>query len=67
MENYYQYVIILRASKEERKDGKKDEIIQDLKSVMAKSEQVVGMMAVREIPEAFTDKLEQIDIVIRPF
>jgi hypothetical protein len=67
MENYYQYVIIYRVSKEERKDGKKDEVIQDLKSVMAKSESVVGMMAVREIPEDYSTKLDQVDVMVRPF
>ena len=67
MENYFQYVIIHRASKEERKDGKKDVIIQDLKSVMAKNESVVGMIAVREIPEDYADKLDRVDIVVRPF
>ena len=63
----YQYAAICHPTKEEEKKGEKAKVIVEPTTVLAKNEQVAGMMIVRQIPEEFADKLEQIDIVIRPF
>ena len=48
-------------------EEKKSEIVCQPTTVLAASEQEVAMMAARAIPENLTDKLEQVEIVIRPF
>lgn len=63
----FQYAAIYNPTKEERENGAKAEVILEPKTVLAKSEQVAGMMAVREIPEKWAEKLDNIDVVIRPF
>jgi hypothetical protein len=42
-------------------------LITDVKRVVAKGEQEVAMKAAKEIPADYDDKLEQVEIVIRPF
>lgn len=53
-----------------RKKGKaqdKSEIIVDMERVIAKGEQEAVILASRLIPEEYTDKLEDVEIAIRPF
>jgi hypothetical protein len=38
-----------------------------VKQVMAVSEKQVAMLAAREIPDAFLDQLEEVEICVRPF
>jgi hypothetical protein len=42
-------------------------IIVDLKRVVAQTDNEVAIKAAREIPEEYLDKLEQVEIAIRPF
>lgn len=42
-------------------------LVQAPKQVLAKSEKEVGMRGAREIPSDYDDKLEQVEIVVRPF
>lgn len=66
----YQYAILWHP-KEKQKDEEKNEaktkLIVDLTTVLAASDQVAQMMAIKAIPEEYTDQLDQIDIAIRPF
>jgi len=45
----------------------KSAILSDVTRVLAGSPEEVSIMAARTIPEAFMDKLEQVEIVVRPF
>lgn len=45
----------------------KPEIIKDLERVIATSEQEVVMIAAKQIPAEYDDKLDQIEFVIRSF
>lgn len=45
----------------------KDKLLVDLTTVLASSDREVGLIAARQIPDAYTDKLEEIEVVIRPF
>jgi hypothetical protein len=38
-----------------------------VKTVVAQNEKEVGMIASREIPDEFMDRLGEVEIVIRPF
>jgi hypothetical protein len=42
-------------------------IVQSPKVVLAKTDKEVGMKAAREVPKEYEDKLDNIEIVIRPF
>ena len=45
----------------------KTKLLVDVKRVLATDEKEVGIVAAREIPEGYLDKLEQVEIVVRPF
>ncbi len=59
----FEFVIVHRPSEKE----KEPKIVSQPKVVLAKDERVAQMMAVKEIPEEYTAKLEEVEISIRPF
>lgn len=63
----YQYAAIYHPTKAEAEDGEKPKVIVEPTTLLAKNEQVASMMVVREIPEEYADRLENVDIAIRPF
>jgi len=67
----FEYAIIHNpiATKDESDRGvtPKSVLIVDVKRVLANNEREVGVLAARSIPDEFTDRLDQIDIAIRPF
>lgn len=64
----YQYAIILHPTKKEREDeSKKSEVIVGVTTVLAPDEQAATLVAGRAIPETHLDKLDQIEVAIRPF
>lgn len=44
-----------------------DELLVKPTFVLAKSDKEVAMRAAREIPDAYLDKLERIEVCVRPF
>ncbi len=42
-------------------------IIVEVKRVISNDEKAVAIMAARDIPDTYLDKLEQVEIAIRPF
>ncbi len=52
---------------QDRGDKPKSELIVDVKRVLANNEKEAAMLAARDIPEAFTDKLDRVEIALRPF
>jgi hypothetical protein len=52
-----------------KKDGvtEPSELIVDVKRTIANDEKAVAIRAAREIPETYLDKLDQVEIAIRPF
>jgi hypothetical protein len=67
----YEYVILHHPKAKDSKNGERHEqsstLIVDVTRVVAKEEQVVAMLAARAIPDAFTDRLDEVEIAIRPF
>jgi len=51
----------------ERGDTPKSELVVDVTRVLANNEKEAMMLAARSIPEKFTDKLDQLEIALRPF
>jgi hypothetical protein len=63
----FQYAIIWNPSKKEAEDGLKAKLVGEIKTVLAKSQDDVNILAARSIPEEYLDCLEQIDIAVSPF
>lgn len=45
----------------------KSSILIEPKRILAKDDKEVGMRAAREIPEDFLDKLDEVEVLVRPF
>ena len=45
----------------------KSKILTDVTRILATGPEEVSILAARSIPEAYLDKIEQIEIVVRPF
>jgi hypothetical protein len=63
----FQYVIFYVPTEEETKTGKKPEVLVDIKNVLASEERNVVVMASRDIPSDYLNRLENVNIVVRPF
>mgnify|MGYP006908208326 CR=1 FL=1 len=63
----YEYAIILHPTESEAEDGKKSEIVVDVSRVLAGNEREAMMHASRAIPAEFENRLDQLEIAIRPF
>lgn len=48
-------------------EHQKSVIVTDVTRVLATSEKEVGMLAAKAIPDEYNDKLEDVEIVVRPF
>lgn len=48
-------------------ETKRSQIVTDLTRVLATSDKEVGMLAAKAIPDEYNDKLEDVEIIIRPF
>ena len=63
----FEYMIVYDPSKGDKKKGAEPKVLKNIEVVLAKDAQVVSMMAVREIPKDYEDRLGDIDILVRPF
>jgi len=66
----YQYAILWHPKKNEKGEDKKEEktkLLIEPTTVLATNDQVAQMIAVKVIPDEYSDQLDQIDIAIRPF
>ena len=67
----YEYAVIYNPlqSKEQSERGEKPKstLIVDVKRVLANSDKEALMLAARDIPADYTDKLDRVEIACRPF
>lgn len=67
----FQYCIIFnpKLSKKDEDEGKtaKAILIKDVTNVLSKDDKEVAILAARQIPEEYLDKLDQVSITVRPF
>ena len=66
-EKAYQYLIILHPTPKERKDGKRAELIDGIVTVLAKDDGEAMLKAARSIPDEHADKLDRVEVAVRPF
>ena len=63
----FQYAIFFVPTEKEVKDGIKATMIKEITTVLAKNDQEVLIIASRQISDVYMDKLNQVQIVVRPF
>jgi len=63
----FQYAILWHPNEKEEKEGQKSKLIGDIKTVLAKDDKEVLMIASMEIPADYKDKLDNLQIAVKPF
>lgn len=67
----YEYAVIYNPlpTKEQNDRGEKpkSELIVDVKRVLSNNDKEAMMLAARDIPQEYTDKLDRVEIALRPF
>jgi hypothetical protein len=67
----YEYAVIYHPlatkDQQDRGDKPKSELLVDVKRVLAGSDKEAMMLAARDIPDAYTGKLDRVEIALRPF
>jgi hypothetical protein len=67
----FEYAVIYNPAptkdQQERGEKPKSELIVDVTRVLSNNEKEAMMLAAREIPEEYTDKLDRVEIALRPF
>lgn len=67
----FEYAVLYhpKKTKKDEEDGKtvKTQLLIDVKRVLANDEKEVVMLAAREIPADYVDKLSQVEVAVRPF
>lgn len=66
----FEYAVLYHPKPKKDSDGNditpKSLLVTDLQRVLAESDKAVGMLAARGIGEEYADKLEDVEILIRP-
>ena len=67
----YEYAVIYNPvatkDQQDRGDKPKSTLIVDVKRVLAGSDKEAMLLAARDIPSDYTDKLDRVEIALRPF
>lgn len=67
----YEYAVIFNplATKDEKDRGEKpkSKLIVDVTRILSNNDKEAMMLAARAIPSEYTDKLDQVEIALRPF
>lgn len=64
----FEYVVLFNPSPDEDRDERETpEVVVDLKRVLARSAEEVTIRAAREIPDDYMDRLDEVEIAVRPF
>lgn len=63
----FEYVVLQHPTKEEGEKGVKSTILLEPTRELAKDDKSLATIIARKLPESVIDKLEQIEIIVRPF
>jgi hypothetical protein len=63
----WEYVIIAHPTTDEAKQGKGTEILVNPKVIVAPDERTAGIIAARQIPDTHLEKLDRVEVALRPF
>lgn len=71
MSKLFEYAVIFHPKTVKDAQGNEtqgpDELLVQPRFLLAKSDKEVAMRAAREIPETYLDKLDQVEVCVRPF
>ncbi|HYD00755.1 MAG TPA: hypothetical protein VEB22_05960 [Phycisphaerales bacterium] len=63
----FQYAVIYHPTGDEKKAGKKSEIVVPVTECVAADEKTAGIIAGRAIPEKHLADLDRLEVAVRPF
>ncbi|MHC5012124.1 MAG: hypothetical protein ACYTG6_14450 [Planctomycetota bacterium] len=63
----YEFAILYIPDAKAKKDGERPKILVEPQYVLAPDDHSAGLLAGRQIPEAFLDRLDQVQVPVRPF
>ena len=63
----FEYVVVYHPDEAAKKKGDKARVVVEKQTVLAMRDQEVAIIAARTIPEDLLDKLEDVEIIVRPF
>ncbi len=63
----FQYGVILHPTDDEKKAGKSSVLVLGIATVLAGDQNGAVMQAARAIPEEHMDKLDRLEVAVRPF
>jgi len=63
----FQYAVILHPTEKEKEDGAKSKLIVNVMTVLAKDAGAAALLAARAIPAEYVEKLDQVEVAVRPF
>jgi hypothetical protein len=66
-EKLFEFAVIFYPTDEERKNGQKAEVVIPIGTMIAKDRDVVFKKVIKLIPSQYDEKLDQVDVAIRPF
>lgn len=63
----YEYAAVFNPNDSEKKEGEKSTIVISPKQVLCENERAALMLAARDIPDSFLDKMDRVEVAVRPF
>lgn len=63
----FQYAVILHPTEDEKKAGKSATLVLGVQTVLAQDQNAAVIQAARAIPQEQMDKLERLEVAVRPF
>jgi len=63
----FEYAIFWAPTEQQKKDGKKAEILVGTTTVLTANKEAAQTIASRAIPDSYVDQLDQVTICVRPF
>lgn len=63
----FQYAVILNPTEKEAEEGIQAKLIVEVKTVLAADQNGAVVLAGRDIPAEYLDKLNRLEVAVRPF
>ena len=63
----FEVAVLMHPTKKEFDAGEKAELVVKPKCLVAKDSEQANQLAVFEVPEKYRDKMDQIEVLVRPF
>ena len=67
IDKVFEVLLLLHPTEEERRKGEHARLLDDVQRYVARDQQTVLLLAARRIPTEYMDKLDRLQLLIRPF